>query len=130
MFDIIPAVKNVTNLESDFVLTSESSIICDESSYDLGILLSEYLSPATGFILEVKTSSPSSSDIQLILDGDNTADEEGFFDERYHIKADKSGLILTGVSLAGIARGIQLLRQLFPVEIFSSVVVESVLAMS
>ena len=126
MNTIIPKVEKIKNIDGSFTLNEKSCIVCDELTMDLGALLSDYLATATGFSLKVVNTSATSSDIQLSVNGDNKADEQGFFNEEYSLNVNSLGVNIIGASVAGVARGIQSLRQLFPVEIFSTELISNI----
>ncbi len=119
MNSIIPKVTNSKEIEGKFVLTADSQIVCDELTHDLGSLLAEYLAPATGYDLSIVQDGNKAGDIQLSVTGNNQADDAGFFNEEYTIGIDSTDVKINSQSAAGIARAIQTLRQLLPVEIFS-----------
>lgn len=123
---IIPKVTDSKELSGKFVLTADTKITCDDLTQDLGKLLAEYLASATGFNLEVTQETENSGAIQLSVNGDNKADKQGFYNEEYYLRADGSGVKIQGQSAAGVARAIQTLRQLFPVEIFSQEQVDNI----
>jgi hexosaminidase len=116
---IIPKVTDSKKISGKFVLTAETVISCDKLTLDLGNLLSEYLAGATSYDLPVIQESQSPGAIQLSVNGDNQADENGFFNEEYNLVVNDSDIKIQSPSVAGVARAVQTLRQLLPVEIFS-----------
>ena len=85
---------------------------------DIALLLAEYLRPATGWAWEVGTDV-STADIVLTQTADPKPDAAGFLPEGYTLCAKEGKVAITAASAAGLARGIQTLRQLFPAEIYA-----------
>jgi hexosaminidase len=89
-----------------------------EGARDGAELLAEYLRPATGFAFPVSECADTAT-IYLEATGVAVPDEAGFVDESYRLTVDASGVRLRADTAAGLARGIQCLRQLLPVAILS-----------
>jgi hexosaminidase len=81
-------------------------------------LLAEYLRPATGFAWPVGPGEGGT--IHLRAAGPAVLDQAGFADERYDLTVADTGVRLHAANATGLARGIQTLRQLLPVEIFAA----------
>ncbi|MEN2283057.1 beta-N-acetylhexosaminidase [Algoriphagus sp. SE2] len=114
---IIPLPTSIQAGNGAFELNASSSIQFVGSSPNLsylGEVLASKLKPATGFELAVGTEE---GDIQLVLSGNDNS-------ESYSIDIQKSNVVITASSEAGLFYGIQTLVQLFPVQIESSTVVE------
>ena len=119
----VPKPRQFRNSDGSFELVSDSRIIISsEEIKPLALLLKNYLSPATGYVLPITVSNKSNeADIYLDLSGvekRNTKCNFLFLDESYGITADNTGLRLSASTLTGLARGVQLSRQLLPYEIF------------
>ena len=84
----------------------------------IGNYLAERLRPSTGFEIEVKSTdkTPGSGNIYLTLSG--TEPNPG--DESYELAITKQMVKLSAKSPAGLFRGVQTIRQLFPANIESS----------
>ena len=111
---IIPKPVSVTPTGGVFELTDESRIYVDDTAKlgRIGRYLAEKLRPATGFNIQVLpvTGIPPAGNIYLTTKGaDPTIGEEG-----YTMSITGDYLELAAVSPAGIFRGVQTLRQLFP----------------
>ena len=111
---IIPKPVSVTPTGGVFELTDESRIYVDDTAKlgRIGRYLAEKLRPATGFNIQVLpvTGIPPTGNIYLTTKGaDPTIGEEG-----YTMSITGDYLELAAVSPAGIFRGVQTLRQLFP----------------
>jgi hexosaminidase len=111
---IIPKPVSVTATGSFFTLNSKTDIYIQGESQELkqvGNYLAERLRPATGFEIEVKsTSTVPKSAIYLTLGGtDSRPGNEG-----YELIITKKMLKLSAGTPAGLFRGIQTIRQLLP----------------
>jgi hexosaminidase len=111
---IIPKPVSVTATGSIFTLNSKTDIYIQGESEELkqiGNYLAERLRPATGFEIEVKsTSTAPKSAIYLTLGGtDSRPGNEG-----YELIITKKMLKLSAGTPAGLFRGIQTIRQLLP----------------
>ncbi|MFA6814739.1 MAG: beta-N-acetylhexosaminidase [Lentisphaeria bacterium] len=115
---IIPKPKKIKKREDFFELTAHTKIIVsDPELLKLGELLAEYLRPATGFKLTVISGFEcGTNDIFLNLGKDVLNEVE----EAYSIVSSLSNLTLSAHTIEGLSRSVQTLRQLLPVEIFSS----------
>ncbi|MFY9152531.1 MAG: beta-N-acetylhexosaminidase [Prolixibacteraceae bacterium] len=116
--NMIPKPVSVTSSGGSFGLTDQTGIYVSGESEDLtriGQYLADKLNPATGFKLEVKSSSetPVSGNIYLSLsDKDASLGDEG-----YELTITKDMVTVTAVKPAGIFYGIQTIRQLLPSKI-------------
>lgn len=114
---IIPKPIFVEASNATFELTSQSTIYVSEGSEELlqiGDYLKSIFSTSTGFILTVKTTTnePPKGSVFLTLKNDEKLGEEG-----YDLSISSRLLHLSSNKPAGLVRGIQTLRQLFPAEI-------------
>jgi hexosaminidase len=93
----------------------------DQQTYSSGTSLADLLAPALGYRLEMVSTAPTkSSIIELII----TPDLILSGNEGYTLEVSSQQVTITGAHLAGLFYGIQTLRQLLPVEIFSSAFIE------
>ena len=84
----------------------------------VALLLAEYLRPATGFAWRVGADA-SRAMIVLTQTRCPKPDAAGFLPEDYTLSAQGGKVHIAASSAAGLARGIQTLRQLFPAEIYA-----------
>ncbi len=118
---LIPQVAEFIKGTGYFAVTPDMCITAASlDAAEPAELLAEYLRPATGFELPVKNTSADPCGIILEERGQNTPDDDGFFDESYSIEVTADAVYLTAAGKAGLCRGIQTLRQLMPYEIYSS----------
>ena len=115
---IIPKPVSITATGNYFTLTKGTDIYIQGESAELkqiGQYLADRLKPATGFEIDVKSTSgaPKSGNIYLILTG--TSAKTG--DESYDLTITKKTLKLSAGSPAGLFRGIQTIRQILPARI-------------
>ncbi len=120
--NLIPHPLNIYPGEGECTITAEMLITWNgEESESLAHLLAEYLRPATGFVFPVQSALEAKAGaIHLVSLGNPPPDEAGFFPEDYTILAEPGGITVTAAAPAGLARGIQTLRQLLPEAIFSN----------
>ncbi len=117
---LIPKPSRITTLKGKFTLDNNAIIswVGDEAE-STASLLAEYLRTVTGFTLPVEAGLNGT--IQLQQTGETVYDEAGFCNEAYELEVDRQ-VHIKAETAAGLARGIQTLRQLFPAEIFSETV--------
>lgn len=116
---IIPHPQDLSVSGGRFAFQHDAAISWQGSgSEDVAVLLAEYLRPATGFALPV--GGGAGAVIHLEADGAGVPDAAGFVDETYSLCIDDQGCRIQAANATGLARGIQTLRQLFPVELFES----------
>ena len=122
--NLIPKPVSVTASGGSFELSSQTGIfIQDESSEILKTAeyLSDKLSPATGFELEVETTEESpSKGIYLMLTDDTELGAEG-----YELQIEKKLITLKANQTEGLFRGVQTIRQLLPAAIENKTVQEA-----
>lgn len=122
---LVPDVSQMDFNDSLFRLCSKSSIsVSSKKMLNKGYLLQSYLSPATGFSFPVGIDSDS--DIILILDESHTINTGEFPNESYILDITDNKCTLRSFTENGLARAIQTLRQLLPLEIFLNKVNTSV----
>jgi len=114
---ILPQPVNIVREEGYFQLTRDTVIVTDQQTQAIGTLLANVLAPALGFLPGVLTDEhPQRSTISLGIDSRLAhLGQEG-----YALKVTADQISLRAAHLAGVFYATQTLRQLFPVEIFSS----------
>jgi hexosaminidase len=115
---LVPRPVRVTLKPGSFTLTGATIITTDPASRALGAMLADYLYPATGFRLAVRSSAAASAAgarvIAIRLDPTLTA----LGPEGYRLEVSPSRVAITAARPAGAFYGLQTLRQLLPAEIF------------
>ncbi len=120
---IIPQPVSVTAQPGVFALTADTIIHTDRATLALGRRLARDLEPATGFVLRVQASAPSTGRrISLAIDSRLAR----LAPEGYTLDVERQRIVLRAPEPAGIFYGIQTLRQLLPVEIFRDAAVSGV----
>ncbi len=112
---IIPKPVSVVATKGTFELSEDAVVFVPEESeelFQLGEYLAGILNPATGFDLAVKTSSQVPSDGGIFLALVDASEDLG--EEGYELTIDEDWIQISALKPAGIARGIQTLRQLLP----------------
>jgi hexosaminidase len=117
---VIPKPLSVTATGGYFSLKANASVYIGSESKELrqiGQYLSDKLKLSTGFALEVKSTvkTPGSGNIYLMLTENNSDSKLG--DEGYQLVITKKLILLKANKPAGLFRGIQTVRQLFPARI-------------
>ncbi len=114
--NIIPQPISITATGNAFVLTDDSDIFVEgpEELKQIGQYLADKLNPSTRFDMKVAstTGAPKSGNIYLTLSADPQLGEEG-----YELNITNNLLKLAANKPAGLFRGIQTLRQVFPAKI-------------
>lgn len=106
--------------KGSYSLSSNCTIVAKtHESVAITELLAEYLRPATGFDFPITDEASSLFDIFIDIKNLGKEDAAGFTDESYEIDISEKGIHISSETKAGGARGIQTLRQLFPIQIFS-----------
>src|SRR2546423_1657682 len=113
---IIPRPAHITRQTGAFTLTAATTITTDRATHALGELLGDYLFPATGFRLTVRTggAAPGAAVISIRLD--STLARLG--DEGYRLDVRPTRIAIRAYRPAGAFYALQTLRQLLPPEIF------------
>ena len=117
---VVPRPQNIEP-ELGLFRLEETTALAGAGSPEAGRiagLLADYLRPATGFPLPVR--HPRDAQIILEQTGPAPVDDDGFTDENYELAVGQKGVRLSSPSAAGLACGIQTLRQLLPPEILSA----------
>jgi len=122
---IIPRPQSMVLLSAEPYQLQETSRImyAGEDALHSAKMLAEYLEPATGFKLMVSPENmPEEKDIVLSV----SPGESDMVVGSYILESSESGGIsIQASSGEGVFNGIQTLRQLLPVEIFSQVTINS-----
>lgn len=117
--NIIPLPQEFSFASGKFAFQRDANISWSgPGAEEVAILLAEYLRPATAFAWPVLAGTDGV--LHLQADGVGAPDPAGFVDETYALCIDAKGCRIRAANATGLARGIQTLRQLFPVEIFDS----------
>ena len=111
---LIPKPVSVSYNSGEFALGDKTNIIALGNAPELQKIaqyLGNLLKPATGFSLPVSasTTAPVNGNIYLSLSEDNNLGTEG-----YTLNVSPENIMLSAASPAGLFRGVQTLRQLFP----------------
>ncbi len=114
---ILPQPVHIVYGEGDFELNRETVIVADEQTRAVGELLAASLAPALGFSPPVRNAAGSDGPA-IALRIDPVLAHLGR--EGYTLTVMPHQIILHGSDAAGVFYGTQTLRQLLPVEIFSS----------
>src|SRR2546425_11801702 len=112
---LIPRPVRVTVRPGSFTLTGATVITTDRASRALGEMLADYLYPATGFRLAVRSAAPGGARVVSVgLDATlSTLGEEG-----YRLEVSPAPVTIRAARPAGAFYAIQTLRQLLPAAIF------------
>lgn len=114
---ILPQPVSIVHDEGYFQLIPDTVIVTDHETQTIGTLLANALAPALGFVLPVLTGAPPNlPTLSLFLDP--TLTHLGH--EGYTLKVTAHQVTLRAANLAGIFYATQTLKQLLPVEIFST----------
>ena len=111
-FAIVPRPVHLTPKPGSFTLTGATVVTTDRASQALGYMLADYLFPATGFRLAVRSSAPTPGVPVISLRLDSTLRTLG--DEGYRLDVSRSRVAIRAARPAGVFYAIQTLRQLFP----------------
>ena len=103
--DIIPEPVRLTRNAGAFVLTAGAAIATDAATRDVGYALADYVAPATGYRLPVRSSAGSIS-----IRTDTALARLG--DEGYRLVVTPTGVTIRAFKPAGAFYAVQTLRQL------------------
>ena len=119
---ILPKPVHVMVNDGFFEIRKNTKIIVDSEARPLGEMLRTLIAPSMGFELDISDGNPVRNSIQLSVD----PSLEDLEEEGYRLTVDKKGVLIEAPAEAGIFYGMQTLRQLLPVEIFSEIADEDV----
>lgn len=119
---IIPRPVSVTVAAGQFTLTSRTAIWTDRLSTDLAYQLADYLRPATGFTLPIRTGTPTGN--AIVLRRDTALSRLG--PEGYRLEARRGRVTIRASERAGVFYGMQSLRQLLPPAILREAKMEGI----
>ena len=112
---ILPKPVHLMVKDGYFEISKNTKIFVDPKTRPLGEQLRNLLSPSMGFELDVSDGKPVRNSIQLSVDTSlKDLEQEG-----YRLTVERKGVLIEAPAEAGIFYGMQTLRQLLPVEIFS-----------
>src|SRR5207237_2657540 len=111
-FAIVPRPVHLTPKSGSFTLTGSTVITTDAASRALGFMLADYLFPATGFRLVVRSSAPPPGVPVISLRLDSTLRTLG--DEGYRLDVSRSRVTIRAARAGGPCCAIQHLAPLFP----------------
>jgi hexosaminidase len=117
---VIPKPGSATMSGNTFTLTNKIRIVVDTASEEtltLGSYLADKLNMGTGFSIPVSTGDEKGSGIIFLSTG---AGQKDLGPEGYELTIEDESIRLAANSNAGLFRGIQTLRQLFPEQIEQS----------
>ena len=116
---VIPQPGNVAYGSGAFVLTDRATISTDAAMRGVGYALADYVAPATGYRLPVRTSAGAIS-----IRTDTSLQRLG--DEGYRLVVTPAGITIRAAKPAGAFYAVQTLRQLLPVAVFRAAKVDGV----
>ncbi|GLV60593.1 beta-N-acetylhexosaminidase [Dictyobacter sp. S3.2.2.5] len=114
---ILPRPASIARVEGYFQLTRDTVIVTDQETQAIGTLLANALAPALGFVPRVLTGEQSPLPA-ISLGIDPQLAQLG--QEGYTLTVTAEQVTLRAAHRAGVFYATQTLRQLLPVEIFSS----------
>jgi hexosaminidase len=110
---VVPRPAHLRPANGRFTLNEKTRIIVSDSTVELGDRLRSYLTPATGYTLELGRRTGTNT-ITLVLD----RRLEVLGPEGYRLKVRPDRVEIRGGGAAGVFYGLQTLRQLLPADIF------------
>ena len=114
-FAVIPRPVHMTRGRSGpFVLTTGTVIVTDRATRDIGYQLTDWLAPATGYHLPVRSAGGSAPTISLRLDPSLTP----LGDEGYQLSVTARQITIRARRPAGAFYAVETLRQLLPRDVF------------
>lgn len=120
---LVPRPASLTLKPGSFTLTGATVIATDAPNRALGAMLADYLLPATGFRLAVRSSAPTGTPV-ITIRIDSTLATLG--PEGYQLEVGPSRVAIRAVRPAGAFYAIQTVRQLLPPAIFRQAKVSGV----
>jgi len=123
MISLIPKPVKLVENPGNFVLTKTTALEAEPALNNIANYLKTLFQSATGFDLQVRgISNGGQASNAIILKMNARLSNLG--GEGYILKASQERIIIEGIEAAGIFYGVQSLRQLLPVEIESTAIVE------
>ncbi|HEV8398220.1 MAG TPA: beta-N-acetylhexosaminidase [Gemmatimonadales bacterium] len=110
---MIPQPVRLTRTPGSFVLSAGTVIATDAASRDIGYALADYVAPATGYRLSVRSSGGGGA---ISIRTDTSLARLG--EEGYRLTVTPAAITIRAYKPAGAFYAVQTLRQLLPVEIF------------
>ncbi|WP_299941716.1 beta-N-acetylhexosaminidase [uncultured Microbulbifer sp.] len=119
---IIPAPVQMTESAGYYRLSRETKIYYHGGSEEVAQYLVKSLSPAMGSELGLEEASAASAEgiILTVVEDALLLDGQPLGKEGYELSVNNNGVQIRANDAAGLFYGVQTLRQLLPVEIFSS----------
>jgi hexosaminidase len=113
---ILPQPRSIHQDEGSFLFTRDTSIVTDQQTHELGIMLAGWLALALDFVPSVVAKTAiTHSTIMLSL----TSNLHHLGNEGYTLIVTPLQITVSSAYPAGLFYGLQTLRQLFPTDIFS-----------
>lgn len=109
---LVPRAVRLTVKPGSFTFTGATVITTDAGSRALGAMLADYLFPATGFRLAVRSTAAFAGALGISIRLDSTLTSLGA--EGYRLEAGPSGVAIRAARPAGAFYAIQTVRQLLP----------------
>lgn len=135
MFSLIPQVASLRRGDGFFDFSGRIGYTGDHGADKAASLLAEYLEPLMGAAVQVfriengEQAGPGA--IRLETGGSGTVPaagmDFGFVNEEYTIEITGESAVMRAPHHAGLLRGIQTLRQLFPVEVYGGTLKQTAL---
>ena len=116
-FAVVPRPAHLTPKPGLFTLTGSTIIATDAASRALGGMLADYLSPATGFRLAVRSSAPPPSRGAPVISIRLDTTLHALGEEGYRLDVSRGAVTIRAARPAGAFYAIETLRQLFPAAI-------------
>ena len=125
MVSLVPYPVKLIENPGNFSLTKNTIIEAEERLHTIAMYLKNLLKTATGFDLQVEgIYDGDKASNTIILRINNTLND--LVTEGYFLKVEQERIIIEGVEPVGIFYGVQSLRQLLPVKIESTTIVNDI----
>jgi hexosaminidase len=112
---VLPRPVSLSAGDGSFTLRSDTQIVTEKATQDLGKMLARWLGPATGYSIKVERREDADNTISLRLDGSLSR----LGDEGYVLEVTPQRVSIRAPHEVGVFYGVQTLRQLLPAAIFS-----------
>ncbi len=124
---VIPQPKSMTVGEGEFVITKDTVICCRLGGEKrVAEMLASYLAPAMGYKLKVVTGKNTSAENVIRFYTGEGSCPIGTQAESYGLSITPKQIFISARASTGLFYGVQTLRQLLPVKIFSPTKVDGV----